>query len=201
MSVDDLLLVQTLHSARAVDYFLELLSLLQYFQCWRATRLPAVRQPFAQQFPLTLTRRLENVVWRKWFKDKNQLGELCPHAINWYKENDITCIYGPVFSAREEPQLKRCMSSELVRSELMESECLVFSLGPAEETFTPSSLPSPYDSVGPFKAPRSILKGRVLLRRLSSPESRNILFNYVVSKREIINLQHYDYAYLDYDML
>jgi hypothetical protein len=39
--------------------------------------------------------RLENALWRSWMKTKNHLKTMPPQALNWFKDNDVTWLYGP----------------------------------------------------------------------------------------------------------
>lgn len=39
--------------------------------------------------------RLENALWRSWMKTKNHLKTIPPEALNWFKDNDVTWLYGP----------------------------------------------------------------------------------------------------------
>ncbi|KAI9297966.1 hypothetical protein K502DRAFT_323038 [Neoconidiobolus thromboides FSU 785] len=40
--------------------------------------------------------RLENASWRIWAKQRKNIPTLNPEKLNWYKENDITWLYGPL---------------------------------------------------------------------------------------------------------
>lgn len=100
----------------AVDYFSYKLTPKQYHACWtnvsnnqfmkpcelsnidNISRLKRV-QPMDDLMtflPTTSRARLENACWRAWFKNMNKLKELDPAKINWFKENDVTVLYGPL---------------------------------------------------------------------------------------------------------
>ncbi|OJD34175.1 protein phosphatase type 1 complex subunit hex2 [Diplodia corticola] len=40
--------------------------------------------------------RLENASWRAWAKSRFQLATVLPETLNWFKERDITWLYGPL---------------------------------------------------------------------------------------------------------
>lgn len=100
----------------AVDYFSYDLTPKQYHSCWKnisnnqfmkpyelsnvdnVTRLRTV-QPTDDLMiflPTTSQARLENACWRAWYKKLKNLNELDPTEINWFKENDVTVLYGPL---------------------------------------------------------------------------------------------------------
>ncbi|CAI8505819.1 unnamed protein product [Pichia kudriavzevii] len=100
----------------AVDYFSYDLTFEQYHSCWKnisnnqfmkpyelsnvdnITRLRVVQQTddLMMFLPTTSQARLENACWRAWGKKLNHLDELNPREINWFKENDVTVLYGPL---------------------------------------------------------------------------------------------------------
>ncbi|WAO94266.1 HET domain-containing protein [Fusarium falciforme] len=41
--------------------------------------------------------RLENGIWRAWTKFKNNLSTIPPEEINWFKDCDVTWLYGPLY--------------------------------------------------------------------------------------------------------
>lgn len=106
----------------AVDYFSHELTNKQYHNCWKSvsnnqfmkpyelsnvdniTRLRTV-QPIDDLMtflPTTSQARLENACWRAWAKKLNHLQELNPTEINWFKENDVTVLYGPLIDDEED---------------------------------------------------------------------------------------------------
>ena len=100
----------------AVDYFSYDLTSKQYHSCWKnisnnqfmkpyelsnvdnITRLRTVQQTddLMMFLPTTSQARLENACWRAWYKKLRSLKELDPTEINWFKENDVTVLYGPL---------------------------------------------------------------------------------------------------------
>lgn len=106
----------------AVDYFSYELTSGQYHSCWKnitnnqfmkqcelsnidnISKLKRV-QPMDDLMtfmPTTSRVRLENACWRAWYKNMNKLKELDPAKINWFKENDVTVLYGPLILDDEE---------------------------------------------------------------------------------------------------
>lgn len=105
----------------AVDYFSYDLTSKQYHSCWKnisnnqfmkpyelsnvdnVTRLRTVQQTddLMMFLPTTSQARLENACWRAWYKKLRNLKELDPTEINWFKENDVTVLYGPLIDEEE----------------------------------------------------------------------------------------------------
>jgi hypothetical protein len=52
--------------------------------------------------------RLENALWRSWLKTKDHLKTMPPESLNWFKDYDVTWLYGP---RRTEGQMVQCMSN------------------------------------------------------------------------------------------
>ncbi|KAF9255247.1 hypothetical protein L218DRAFT_358215 [Marasmius fiardii PR-910] len=51
--------------------------------------------------------RLENASWRAWWKQKNELKTVNPEILNWFKDSDVTWLYGPLTTVVEwTPPLK-----------------------------------------------------------------------------------------------
>ena len=49
--------------------------------------------------------RLENASWRSWMKAKNHLRTVSPETLNWFKDCDVTWLYGPFQTNGIETQL------------------------------------------------------------------------------------------------
>ncbi|VEU21611.1 DEKNAAC102289 [Brettanomyces naardenensis] len=86
---------------QAVDYLSSNLQGEEYFSCWKAVannhHYPTA-DDVTRLMPSTSSERLENACWRAWYKSLRHLKELDPAEINWYKVNDVTCLYGPVIT-------------------------------------------------------------------------------------------------------
>lgn len=71
------------------------------YQCWRQNNSLSIKShqdDICLIIPSTILKRLENVCWRRWYKNMRSLKELDPIQINWYKDQDITWLYGPKFT-------------------------------------------------------------------------------------------------------
>ncbi|QPG73544.1 hypothetical protein FOA43_000856 [Brettanomyces nanus] len=106
----------------ATDYLSSNLDNSEYSNCWKAisnnnfmrpfelSNMRSIRQINYMQrvddvmllMPSTSSERLENACWRAWSKSLNKLRELDPAEINWYKINDVTCLYGPVIKGTQD---------------------------------------------------------------------------------------------------
>lgn len=109
----------------AVDYFSFKLTQKQYHNCWKnisnnqfmkpyelsnvdnITRLKTIQQTddLMMFLPTTSQARLENACWRAWYKNLMNLEELNPNKINWFKENDVTVLYGPLIIENEDDDI------------------------------------------------------------------------------------------------
>jgi hypothetical protein len=109
----------------AVDYFSYDLTSKEYHSCWKnicnnqfmkpyelsnvdnITRLKTVQQTddLMMFLPTTSQARLENACWRAWYKKLKNLKELNPTEINWFKENDVTVLYGPLIDDNSDDNL------------------------------------------------------------------------------------------------
>lgn len=119
----------------AVDYFSYQLTDKQYHNCWKSisnnqfmkpyelsnvdniTRLRTI-QPIDDLMtflPTTSQARLENACWRAWSKKINNSKELDPTEINWFKENDVTVLYGPLIDDDDENEL-HCLTPTLTNN-------------------------------------------------------------------------------------
>lgn len=71
------------------------------YKCWKQNNSLSIKQhsdDICLIIPSTILKRLENTCWRRWYKTINHLSEASPIAINWYKSQDITWLYGPKFT-------------------------------------------------------------------------------------------------------
>lgn len=78
----------------AIDYFQFNFNDIQFYNCWKLILNSNSNSPFIPQS--TNIKRLENLIWRKWVKTNLNLKECNPEKVNWYKESDITWLYGPL---------------------------------------------------------------------------------------------------------
>ncbi|KAI5458691.1 hypothetical protein BGZ63DRAFT_407082 [Mariannaea sp. PMI_226] len=54
--------------------------------------------------------RLENTSWRIWTKCKYKLKTICPESLNWFKDYDLTWLYGPF---QQDPGQIYCADTKL----------------------------------------------------------------------------------------
>lgn len=103
MSVDDIACLRK-HLAfhENIDYMSPVaIDDYHLYQCWRQNNSLSIKShqdDICLIIPSTILKRLENVCWRRWCKNMRSLKELDPIAINWYKDQDITWLYGPKFT-------------------------------------------------------------------------------------------------------
>lgn len=117
----------------AVDYFSYDLTSKEYHNCWKnisnnqfmkpyelsnvdnITKLRTVQQTddIMMFLPTTSQVRLENACWRAWYKKLKCLKELNPTDINWFKENDVTVLYGPLIEEEEMEFSKKDINKEM----------------------------------------------------------------------------------------
>ncbi|AOA60892.1 Protein phosphatase type 1 regulatory subunit [Komagataella phaffii CBS 7435] len=55
--------------------------------------------------------RLENASWRTWAQAKYGLKTISPESVNWYKDSDVTWLYGPLYKEPHKQDLLREDSS------------------------------------------------------------------------------------------
>lgn len=71
--------------------------------CWRQNNsisINAHKEDISVTIPLTISRRLENISWRRLAKQQRVLSEILPSVINWNKHQDVTWLYGPKYTSR-----------------------------------------------------------------------------------------------------
>jgi len=79
----------------AIDYFQYKFDEIEIHNCWKI--IHNANSNSNSSIPLTTDiDRLENISWRKWAKMKFELKEVAPELVNWYKDCDITWLYGPL---------------------------------------------------------------------------------------------------------
>ncbi|GAV29533.1 hypothetical protein PMKS-003034 [Pichia membranifaciens] len=92
------------------------------------TRLRTVQQTddLMMFLPTTSQARLENACWRAWYKKLRSLKELDPTEINWFKENDVTVLYGPLIDDADtigEKQKKKQQQQQQVKNSTRIFDC------------------------------------------------------------------------------
>ncbi|KAH3674921.1 hypothetical protein WICPIJ_009430 [Wickerhamomyces pijperi] len=80
-----------------VDYFQFNFTQAQIHNCWKLINSANRANLNSSCIPQsTDINRLENIAWRKWGKIRNSLKDVDPKTLNWYKDCDITWLYGPL---------------------------------------------------------------------------------------------------------
>lgn len=215
-----------------VDYFSFKLTESQLYECWKIIHHKAAMKDVKMLnkqtgdenmynrvedlmllIPSTSSKRLENSAWRAWAKERFQLAELNPLKLNWFKENDITWLYGPLIMNEEEeekqqnfvdrqPKLERVSSSEslssLTSSGTTESSSSLDTCSISSEnlsTFHSKPMIKPILSQGKPTLRRESFDGSKLSFMDSSncKRKKRVSFNSIMEKREIIGDEVYDY--------
>lgn len=168
-----------------------------YF-CWRQNNLIAIKSEYDDisfTIPSTNSKRLENVTWRRWYKDLLGLDEVAPSEINWDKSHDITWLYGPKYEDEVSQEVEESLTPHLKKldftcdsdAELVSSCQLGRSLMNFDEV---SSVESDEEEASLKLAMRRDLRG-------PAGSGKKVKFNYIVSSREFVNGVVFDYDFLD----
>lgn len=78
----------------AIDYFQFDFTELELHDSWKVVHNARVNRCFIPHS--TDVARLENLSWRRWTKVKYNLKEVSPESVDWYKDCDVTWLYGPM---------------------------------------------------------------------------------------------------------
>lgn len=168
--------------------------------CWKqnnSTTIKSYQDDICLTIPSTISRRLENICWRRWNKQLRQLGEISPACINWNKTQDITWLYGPKYTEPKEEDTLRLTSQNLHNmadcdvpemdlddiSSLGLSSCMSFD----DTSLIITVEEEDYEMYG--------LK--LALRRTPSSKKKLVNFSYIVNSREYVNGILFDYDFLD----
>ncbi|KAG7191832.1 uncharacterized protein KQ657_002800 [Scheffersomyces spartinae] len=172
---------------------------LNLYMCWK---LHSVDDSCYQD------QRLANISWRRWSKNLYHLKCLHPYEINWFKEYDITWLYGPKFThpyyesdfftssshpknTNDNNYTTTVRPINIPKRESVSSESSVFSY---------LSSCSSSSSLDCYRKPN-------LKKESNSPfaaqcgdtprKKKKVSFNYIINSREIINGISVDYDFLD----
>lgn len=203
--MDDCFLRRTPRLTENIDYMCKKPIPEQHlYICWRQNNLIAIKSQhddISSIIPSTNSKRLENITWRRWYKDLLGLDEVDPAEINWDKSHDITWLYGPKYTIEETtpsvelpstPDLAKCTESygdsdiELVSSVLLEASLMTFD--------DVSLVASESDDEEEECWLKPALKKR---SGLSAGSGKKVKFNYIVSSREFVNGMAFDYDFLE----
>lgn len=87
---------------KGVDYFQFNFTQSEIHNCWKlinsGNRANLNHTCIPQSTDIN---RLENIAWRKWGKIRNNLKDVDPKTLNWYKDCDITWLYGPLVQGHD----------------------------------------------------------------------------------------------------
>lgn len=208
--MDDLC-IQPKHSFHEnIDYMgKDDISVYHLHLCWKNNNSAFMKSrtdDVSLNTPATVSRRLENICWRRSLKALHNLGEISPSEINWNKEMDITWLYGPKYTY-EGPFDNRLTSDNLSKlNDCLDAQSLnedVFSVGLAPSmTFDEYPLESDedvaeYDNVKLKPALKLRAYSRLGLEKACNHEKKLVQFSYIVKSREFLNDLLFDYRFLD----
>lgn len=166
-------------------------------QCWKRNNSLSVRSlkdDINLVIPSTVSRRLENACWRRWFKLMRQLPEISPSCINWNKDEDITWLYGPKFDDDEFKIGPGNLSDDAC--DMTFTKCDITKCDSRHSSVTSLSSTS---SLRTITSDVSVDFDRPFFEK-SAPKSKpfkKVKFNYIINSREIINGMSIDYGFLD----
>lgn len=186
------------------------------YTCWRQNNSIAVKSALddiSLAIPSSNSKRLENITWRRWYKDLCGLDEVAPSEINWDKSHDITWLYGPKYIMETEPEPQASLTPHLKKLDFcMESDAELVSsvqLGVSLMNFDDDSLMALMSSDAEEDEEYHCELKPALKRRPSefSPvpagsgrchgAKKAVKFNYIVNSREFVNGILFDYDFLD----
>lgn len=190
-----------------IDYMgsKEILS-FHLFTCWKEFNLVSSKHKadICVQIPLTNSRRLENILWRRWDKQLWNLPEISPAHINWNKSQDVTWLYGPKYTNVDPFSAAASTPASQPLSTRSSSNCcspcdydLDAVLVLSETPLLASSMS--FDSVSDLSSddyetgPKSVLKTTRSLQK----QTKRVLFSCVVNLREYCQGFLFDYDFLD----
>lgn len=170
--------------------------------CWKRNNSVTIKShqdDICLTIPSTISRRLENICWRRWNKQLHLLNEISPAHINWNKTQDITWLYGPKYTEPSplEEDMPRLTSDNLHKMSYNDVPDMelddVSSVGLASTmSFDDVSL---IDTVEEEEFELYGLK--LALRRTPSTKKKLVKFSFIVNSREFVNGILFDYDFLD----
>ncbi|KAJ1658884.1 protein phosphatase regulator [Dispira simplex] len=156
-TIDHLLLADDGHShpntRHCVDYLSHIWDLDDLAESWKVVT--------REKYSLMDGIRLENASWRVWAKTRNSLRTVRPESLNWCKDNDVTWLYGPLYSLEPNP-------INLSQSPLLSLPSSPTGLKSVLKRRSPSDVfrrqrgsPAELVSSNPFDYPKTYLLGQV----------------------------------------
>lgn len=211
--MDDLCIQPKHYSHENIDYMGKNdISVQHLHLCWKNNNSASKKsrpEDSAFNTPAIVSRRLENICWRRSQKALHNLGEISPCEINWNKEVDITWLYGPKYTY-ESPFDNRLTANNLFKlDDCLDTQSLenedVFSVGLAPSmSFDESALEcSEEDSTEiAHNKLKPALKDHAFFRlgleeKTTERKKKLVQFSYVIKSREFLNDLLFDYRFLD----
>lgn len=209
--MDDLHIQRKFPSLENVDYLSQsTISDYHLYVCWRQNNSVSVKShldDICLTIPSTVSRRLENISWRRWYKLLQGLDEVSPSAINWNKSQDITWLYGPKFSGecqfdQVSPGLTSRNLAKAAYEDVPDLDLDVISIELEAGSLNIDDVllvESQDDDADDFKLklalkPRNI---RILAGTKKTKKRKLVKFSYIVNSREFVNGILFDYNFLD----
>lgn len=154
----------------------------------------------------SVSRRLENVAWRRLYKQIWRLDEALPAIINWNKNQDVTWLYGPKYTRTgpfDDIPLTLANLSKLAIADIPDSVMdEVSSMNSGRlMSFDDRSLVDLFEDDEEEYCGFELKLALKLKRRPFSCEKKTkkklVKFNYIVYSREFVNGHPIDYHFLD----
>lgn len=216
MSLDDCCILNHIPFSENIDYLSKNhISDYHLYMCWKQNNSVSIRskEDISATIPLTISRRLENISWRRWVKQQQLLTEVSPAIINWNKYQDVTWLYGPKFTtscpydvenSNELQQLTQKNLQKWDSADDMDSDDLASLRLGSSMTFECDSIPSDNmdsdddDDDLAYAHLKPVLKQRSHpFAPAPSPRKKLVKFSYVINSREYANGLLFDYYFLD----
>lgn len=180
-----------------IDYMTKLtINEYNLHQCWKRNNSLSVKSQqddISLVIPSSVSRRLENACWRRWYKQMKQLPEVSPSCINWNKDEDITWLYGPKFDSDNFNPGTDNLSSSACESADSHAKCDSRNSSVSSLSSTSSLRTMESDISMDYDCPQD---PRVKTASKTKP-FKKVKFNYIITSREIINGMSIDYGFLD----
>ena len=175
--------------------------------CWKENNSVSVKnsqEDICTQIPSTISRRLENIAWRRLYKQIYNLGEALPSIINWNKNQDVTWLYGPKYN-------RSCAfdDSRLTKMNLLKLSCDEWADFSDEISLVSSTRLMSFDDRSlvelcdddeemEYTDLKLALKSeRRPFKRQDKQKKKRVTFNYIINSREFMNGHSIDYHFLD----
>lgn len=216
--MDDCFLHNTHPFHENIDYMSKC-PILDYhlYLCWKLNNSIAIKLAqgdICTTIPSTISRRLENVTWRRWYKNLLQLDESLPAQINWNKAHDITWLYGPKYVGEDQfyemarplkPSVSQKNIHQIAYPEEVESDASSVGSGASslrlDESLDDESESDDENDCNTYGLKPTLKRHgarQLVLCRWAGPTKKKcVKFNYIVNFREFVNGMLFDYDYLD----